>query len=41
MNAIITITVIAIVVLAFALIAYIAPKAVDFVKGFIKWNFRR
>ena len=41
MNAIISTVVIAIFVLAFALVAYIAPKVVDFVKGFIKWNFRR
>lgn len=39
MNAIITVTIVALIALVCIPVAYIAPKAIDFVKSFIKWHF--
>ena len=41
MNAIISLTIIALFALAFTLVAYIAPKVVYFFKHCVNWDFFR
>ena len=41
LNGIITMGIVALYTLGLGLLAYLLPKVVDYVKWFIKWNFRR